>query len=119
MFTVVIQALAETSQELQQSVRHLNRQIQEVEDIASSIRRMSAYEDVIHTIRMHLENMNTEKQKLTELLAALNQIQRMYMQCERNITDYGDQVKRMNYYRSMDVIRLDSVRENIREYHIR
>lgn len=119
MFTVVIQALAESSQELQQSVRNLNRQIQEVEDIVSSIRRMSAYDEVIHTLRMHLDTMNAEKHKLTEMMAALNQIQRMYMQCERSITGYGDQVKQMNYYRSMDVVSLDSVRENIREYHIR
>lgn len=119
MFTVVIQALAESSQELQQSVRQLNRQIQEVEGIVSSIRRMPAYDEVIHTLRLHLENMETEKSRLMDLMAALNQIQKMYMQCERNITDYGDQVRRMNYYRSMDVVHLGGIRENIREYRIR
>ncbi len=119
MFTVVIQALAESSEDLQQAVRNINRQIQETEDIVSSIRRMSAYDEVIRTLRTHLENMNTEKRQLMDMMAALNQIQKMYMQCERSITDYGDQVRRINYYRSMDVIHLDRVKESIREYHIR
>lgn len=119
MFTVVIQALAESSQELQQSVRILNRQIQEVEDVVSSIRRMSAYDEVIHKLRMRLEDLDTEKRRLMDMMAALNQIQKMYMQCERSITDYGDEVKRVNHYRSMDVVRLDGIRETIRDYHIR
>lgn len=47
MFTVAIRALAESSEELQQMIRKLNQQAEEVEDIVSSIRRMSAYDDVI------------------------------------------------------------------------
>ena len=119
MFTVVIQALAESSQELQQMVRNVNRQIQETEDIVSSIRRMSAYDEVIHTLKLHLADMNAEKRKLMDMMAALNQIQKMYMQCERSITDYGDQVRRINYYRGMEVVRLDGVKESIKEFNIR
>ena len=52
MFTVAIRALADSSQELQQMVRKLNQQIQEVEGIVSSIRRLSAYDDVIHTLSL-------------------------------------------------------------------
>lgn len=89
MFTVVIQALADSSQELRQSVRVLNRQIQEVEDIVSSVRRISAYDEAIHSLRMHLETMDAERKRLTDMIAALDQAQKMYMQCERSITDYG------------------------------
>ena len=119
MFTVVIQALTDSSQELQQCIRSLNGQIQEVEHLISSIRRISDFDEVIHSLRRRLEDMNTERRKLIDMLTTLNQIQRMYMQCERNITDYGDQVRQVNYYRSMDVIHLDYVKKSMSGYHIR
>lgn len=119
MFTVAIRALAESSQELQQMVRKLNRQTEKVEDIVSSIRRMSAYDDVIRALRHQLEDLNTERHGLMEMMAALNQIQLMYHQSERNITDYGDEVRKINYYRSMDVVSLGNIRDSIQEYQIR
>ncbi len=119
MFTVAIRALAESSQELQQMVRKLNRQTEKVEDIVSSIRRMSAYDDVIRALRHQLEDLNTERHSMMEMMAALNQIQLMYHQSERNITDYGDEVRKINYYRSMDVVSLGNIRDSIHEYQIR
>ena len=119
MFTVAIRALAESSQELQQMVRKLNQQIQEVEGIVSSIRRLSAYDDVIHTLRAQVQKMNNEKRRLMEMMAALNQIQKMYLQTERRITEYGDQIRKDNYYRGMDVVNLDGIRNNIQGYRIR
>lgn len=119
MFTVAIRALAESSQELQQMVRKLNQQTQEVESIVSSIRRLSAYSDVIRILRLRVEDLDMEKGRMAELMAALNQIQKMYQQNERNITDYGDQVRKINYYRNMDTVSLGNIRDSIREYQIR
>ena len=119
MFTVAIRALAESSEELQQMIRKLNQQAEEVEDIVSSIRRMSAYDDVIRTLRRQLEDLNTERHSMMEMMASLNQIQMMYHQGERNITDYGDQVRKVNYYQSMDVVSLVNIRDSIQEYQIR
>ncbi len=119
MFTVAIRALAESSQELQQMVRKLNQQTQEVESIVSSIRRLSAYSDVIHILRLRVEDLDMEKSRMAELMAALNQIQKMYQQSERNITDYGDQVRKINYYRSMDTVSLGNIRDSIEGYQIR
>ncbi|MCI9162210.1 MAG: hypothetical protein HFG59_02980 [Lachnospiraceae bacterium] len=119
MFTVAIRALAESSQELQQMVRKLNQQTQEVESIVSSIRRLSAYSDVIRILRLRVEDLDMEKGRMAELMAALNQIQKMYQQSERNITDYGDQVRKINYYRNMDTVSLGNIRDSIREYQIR
>ena len=119
MFTVAIRALAESSQELQQMVRKLNRQAEEVDGIVSSIRRMSAYDDVRRTLRRQLEDLDTERHSMMEMMAALNQIQLMYHQSERNITDYGDQVRTVNYYRNMDVVSLGDIRDSIQEYQIR
>ena len=119
MFTVAIRALAESSQELQQMVRKLNQQIQEVEGIVSSIRRLSSYDDVVRSLRGHIKKMTTEKRRLMEMMAALNQIQKIYLQSERRITDYGDQVRKANHYRSMDVVNLRGIRNNIRAYQIR
>ncbi len=119
MFTVAIRALAESSQELQQMVRKLNQQIQETEGIVSSIRRSSAYGDVIQTLRLRLEDLELEKGRMMELMAALNQIQKTYQQSERNITDYGEQVRKVNYYRNMDTVSLGKVRDSIKGYQIR
>lgn len=119
MFTVAIRALAESSQDLQQMIRKLNQQTEEVEDIVSSIRRMSAYDDVIHSLRRQVEDLNTERHNMMEMMASLNQIQMMYHQSERNIMDYGDQVRKVNYYRSMDVVSLGNIRDSIQEYQIR
>lgn len=56
---------------------------------------------------------------MMEMMASLNQIQMMYHQGERNITDYGDQVRKVNYYQSMDVVSLGNIRDSIQEYQIR
>ncbi len=40
MFTVSIQALAASSQEMQQMVRELGRRIEQIKDIVSSIRKI-------------------------------------------------------------------------------
>lgn len=119
MFTVAIRALADSSQELQQMVRKLNQQVQEVEDVISSIRRSSAYDDVIHSLRVQLENLNTERLRMMDMMAALNRIQKMYLQGERSIMDYGDQVRKVNYYRGMNVVSLSGIRDTIRDYQIR
>jgi len=110
--------LAYSSQDMQLLIRNINQQIQEVEDVISSIRRMSEYDEVIRTLRIRLEEMNEEKRRLIDMMAALNQIRKVYKQCELNITDYGDQVKAMNYYRSMEVVSLGGVADSIRDYHI-
>lgn len=119
MFTVVIRALADSAEDMQQMVRKLNQQIQETEDIVSSIRRLSEYDEVRRALRFRLQEMETEKRRLMDMMAALNQIQSMYRQCERNITDFGDQVRSRNNYRAMSAVRLDSVRAGIQAYHIR
>jgi septal ring factor EnvC (AmiA/AmiB activator) len=119
MFTVAIRGLGEASQELQQMITKLNRQIQHTEDIISSVRRISAYYEVIHYLKIHLENMNVEKKQMMDMMAAMNQIQRIYLQCEQNITDYGDEVRKASYYRSMNVVSLSGVRSQILDYHIR
>ena len=56
---------------------------------------------------------------MMELMAALNQIQKTYQQSERNITDYGEQVRKVNYYRNMDTVSLGKVRDSIKGYQIR
>lgn len=119
MFTVAIRALADASQEIQLIVRKLNQQIQELEDIISSIRRTSVYEGVVRNLRVQLENLNQERRRMMDMLAALNQIQKMYLQSERSIIDYGDQVRNVNYYRRMDVVNLTEIRDTIRRYQIR
>lgn len=119
MFQVVLRALADSSDELQGTIRKLNTQIQEAEDIASSIRRMSEYDQVRRRLRQIIEKLETEKRQLMDMMAALNQVQTMYHHCERSITDYGDQVRISNYYRGMNVVHLDQIRNSIRDYHIR
>lgn len=119
MFTVVIQALSDSVQDLQMMVRKLNRQIQQTEDIVSSIRRISEYEEVIHVLRRHLETMETEKRSLMEMMAALSQTQKLYMLCERNIMEYGDQIRAINGYRQMSIVNLSAVSSGIRGYQIR
>ena len=86
---------------------------------AERLWRMSAYDDVIRTLRRQLEDLNTERHSMMEMMASLNQIQMMYHQGERNITDYGDQVRKVNYYQSMDVVSLGNIRDSIQEYQIR
>ncbi len=118
MFTVIIQMLACASDEMQRSVRRLNQQINDVQHIISSLRRLSEYEEVIHKLKIHKQNMETEKHQLLEMMAALNQIQRTYIRSEHNILEYGEQVRSANYYRAMDVINLRSVQQSISAYHI-
>lgn len=119
MFTVAQKALAESSQDMQKIIRDINRQMEQTEDIVSSIRRISAYSGVIRTLKIHLENMNTERRQMMDMMAALNEIQQMYFQCERRITDYGDQVQKVNYYRGMKSVSLHGIRDYILDYHIR
>ncbi len=119
MFTVRMRAMAETAQNLQQLAGRLNQQIDEVEEIILRLRRISEYDEVRHVLRLHLENMQSVRYRLIELMAALNDIQRMYGLAERNITDYGDQVYQMNQNQDMQVVHLGSIRETIEVYHIR
>ncbi|MGL5436040.1 MAG: hypothetical protein ACRDBO_11655 [Lachnospiraceae bacterium] len=118
MFTVIIRMLAYSSQNMQMLIRNINQQIQEVEDVISSIRKMSEYDEEIRTLRIQLEEMNEQKRQLIDMMVSLNQIQKVYLQGERNITDYGEQINAINYYRSMDVISLGEVQNSIRDYHI-
>lgn len=118
MFTVIIQLLASASDDMQHSARRLNQQINDVQQIISSLRRLSEYEGVIHKLKLQKENMETEKHQLLEMMAALNQIQKTYIRSEHNILEYGEQVRSANYYRAMDVINLSSVQQSISAYHI-
>lgn len=119
MFQVRLRALADSSEDLQRIIRKLNTQIQEAEDIASSIRRMSEYDEVRRRLRQIIEKLETEKHQLMDMMAVLNQAQVMYYHCERSITDYGDQVRGSNYYRGMNVVQLDQIWNSIQDYHIR
>lgn len=119
MFRVEIRGLGAASEDLQKSITKLNRQIQETEDIISSIRRIEAYYDVIRYLRNQLENLKTEKKQMMDLRAAMEQIQQIYMRAEQNITEYGEEIHRLNYYRSMNVISLNSIHNQILDYNIR
>lgn len=119
MFRVIIQALAEAADEMRGSIRKLNQQIQSVEHILSSLRRISEYDEVRQVLRRQLEDIREEKQRLMEMMASLEQIQQMYHRCEQNITDFGDQVRKNNYYRAMNVVQLDQIGAGILEYRIR
>lgn len=119
MFRVVLRALADASEDMQRTIRKLNMQIQEIEDIASSIRKMSEYDQIRWELRRLVEKLETEKRQFMDLMAVLNQVQAMYHHCERSITDYGDQVRISNYYRGMNVVDLEQIRDSIQDYHIR
>lgn len=119
MFKVIIQALAEAADEQRGTIRKLNQQIQAVEHVLSSLRRISEYDDVRQVLRKRLEDMREEKLRLMELMASLEQILTMYHCCEQNIVEFGDQVRQSNYYRAMNVVQLDQIGAGIREYRIR
>lgn len=119
MFTIRMRAAAETAQNLQQLAGKLNQQIDEVEGIIFRLRKISEYDEVRRILRRQLEQMQTEKYHLLELMAALNEIQRMYYLAESNITEYGEQLHQMNQSQAMRVIDLGSIREAIQVYHIR
>jgi len=119
MFTVRTRAAAETVQNLQQLAGKLNQQIEEVEGIVSRLRRISEYDEVRHILRVHLESMRAEKYRLQEMMAALDEIQKMYNLAERNVTDYGEQIHHMNQKRTMKVISPGNIGEIIEMYHIR
>ncbi len=119
MFTVRMRAAAEAAQNLQQFAGRLNQQIDDVETIVSRLRRISEYDQVRHVLRVQLENMRTEKYRMLEMMAALNEIQRMYQLAENHITEYGEQIHQINRNHSMKVIDLDNIREAIQVYHIK
>lgn len=119
MFRVVIQALDETIDEMRETVRKMNQQIQAAEQVLSSLRRISEYDEVRQVLRRRLQDMKEEKQHLMELVATMEQIRQMYHQCEQHITDFGEQVRKRNYYREMKVVQLDRIGAGILEYRIR
>ncbi|MCI8957697.1 MAG: hypothetical protein HFG62_00970 [Lachnospiraceae bacterium] len=95
MFTVSIPAVAGTLQELHQSVGRLDQQIDQVEGILLRIRKIPEYDEVRSVLKKHLEEMWSEKCQMTELLAALSEIQSMYGLAEYYITDYGRQLQKI------------------------
>lgn len=119
MFTVSIQALAASSQEMQQMVRELGRRIEQIKDIVSSIRRSSAYGGVIRALQAYQERLEEEREQLVQMMASLNEIQEIYLRCERRLTDYGEQVWRASRHRAMDMVDLRDIREAILDYNIR
>lgn len=119
MFRVVIQALDEAADRMRGTVRKLNQQIQSLEQVLSSLRRISEYDEIRQILRRRLQEMGEEKQHLMELIAVLEQTRQMYYQCEQNIAEFGDQIRTNNYYRAMNVVQLDHIDAGILEYRIR
>ena len=119
MFTVSIQALAASSQEMQQMVRELGRRIEQLKDIVSSIRRSSAYGGVVHALGAYKDRLEEERGQLVQMMAALNEIQEIYLRCERRLTDYGEQTWRASRHRTMSVVDLTDIREAILDHNIR
>lgn len=53
------------------------------------------------------------------MMAALNEIQEIYLRCERRLTDYGEQTWRASRHRTMSVVDLTDIREAILDHNIR
>ena len=119
MFTVSIQALAASSQEMQQMVRELGRRVEQIKDIISSIRGSSSYGGVIRALQAYQDRLEEERGQLVQMMAALNEIQGIYLRCERRLTDYGEQVWRDSRHRTMGVVDLSEIQEAIWDYNIR
>ena len=92
MFTIKIQAVTETEQNIRQLVSKLDCQIEEAEGILFRLRKVSEYDQQRRELSRHLENMREERQQLAELLKALEEIQRIYGLAERNVMDYGEKI---------------------------
>lgn len=90
MFTVIIQTMARASDEMQHSVRKLNQHINEVQNITSSLSRLSEYDEILHKLKIQKQNLEAERKQLLEMIETLNQIQRIYIQSERLILEYGE-----------------------------
>ncbi len=119
MFTVSIQALAASSQEMQQMVRELGRRVEQIKDIISSIRGSSSYGGGIRALQAYQDRLEEERGQLVQMMAALNEIQGIYLRCERRLTDYGEQVWRASRHRTMGVVDLSEIQEAIWDYNIR
>lgn len=118
-FSVNIRALADASQNMQLMIRQINNQIQETEDIAASVRRVTSYDEVVRSLKRQIDYMNAEKQQLAEMMSALNQIQKIYRTGEEHILDYGDEVKQRNSSYSRQVVSLKELKSRIQVFHIR
>lgn len=92
MFTIKMRAATEAEQNLRQLAAKLDWQIEEAERVFLQLRKISEYDQQRRELRRHLENMREEKQQMTELLKALEEIQRIYGLAERNVTDYGERI---------------------------
>lgn len=118
MFTVRTGLLADTSDQMQRMARSLNQQIDDVGIVVSRLRRISEFEEVWHVLQKKKEGMQEEKNSMLEMLASLNEIQRMYELSERNIMNYRAELHQINL-RRMDVIDLSGIQKSIEVYNIR
>lgn len=92
MFTIKMRAATEAEQNLRQLAAKLDCQIEEAERVFLQLWKISEYDQQRRELSRHLENMREEKQQMTELLKALEEIQRIYGLAERNVMDYGERI---------------------------
>ena len=96
MFRTNIRAMDAAEQELQRQIRKLNQAIDETERVISGLSGLSGMGQVRYSLRNQVARLERERKNMRDMLAALNQIERCYVNCENRIIDYAEDTRRRN-----------------------
>lgn len=94
MFSVTLTAASYAEEQERSMIRKMNRQIDEIEDILSSLGRMEGYEEIIRALAREKEKLMRQRKTLRTMADALNQVQRSYAEGERRILSFEEESRR-------------------------
>ena len=93
MFRVNRKALDAATLEMQQQLRKRNQAIQETEQVAMGLGFHSGMEGTIYHLKKIVEDMETQRNQLLQMMSVLQEVIESYGSSERSIMNYADGVK--------------------------
>jgi hypothetical protein len=104
MFSVSLKQLNEATNELRSIARQNRSEIENLEDIRSSLRGLSGMDGAISALGGKIDELNSCQQSLMSLCQALESICDMYSKTDRKVSDYCDgNIRKIDYPKIQDI----------------
>ena len=90
MFKVSLKGLNEAANELRSIVIQNKSELENLEDVISSLRGMSGMDGAVSLLRSNIDELISCQQSLISLYQALENISDIYLKTDRMISDYSE-----------------------------
>lgn len=90
MFSVKITPLMEECQRIERQIYEISNQIFELENLIKELTSLSNLEGCIAGLRIQLRRMKTEREKLLQMVQALNDVVLYWNSCESRVCDNAE-----------------------------